>query len=394
MNKLQSSLIVISSNLTWDWTTDYINQTAKYLCADNLVVCIFWFEATSIKEWLVNKSRLGLVNLEKGIIGYYPIFIIPFRRFIFVRKINMLLNIFFVCIAAGFLVLLRKYRRTILWNFSPHVWRYVKYFPKYFYKIYDCVDYYLGDIFYKEEEFLQQDEIELLKNSNVVFVNSRSLYDIHSKIRKDIILVPQGFRVDAFQKKYKIMNSEFTSKMPIIGYVGGINWRLDYRLLFAIAQRCKNYLFIYAGPIIETERMTSDQIINMNRLFSISNVKYIGRIDKKYISELINKFTVGMIPYDQKQKFNKYSYPMKLFEYFYMGKPVISTDIKELRQYSKYVKIAHTIQEWHETLNVLLSKPWPESMRKEQRKIAKANSWENKLETICEFIDGHLIGSK
>ena len=76
---------------------------------------------------------------------------------------------------------------------------------------------------------------------------------------------------------------------------------------------------------------------------------------------------------------------MKLFEYFYLGKPVISTPIEELKRFPKFVKIGKTAKEWEKHIKFLLSKPWP--YQKEQKKLAKENSWKSKIEVISKIID-------
>lgn len=78
---------------------------------------------------------------------------------------------------------------------------------------------------------------------------------------------------------------------------------------------------------------------------------------------------------------------MVLFEYFYMGKPVVSTPIEELKRFPKYVKIGKDYKEWERIIEDFLSKPWPKNYQMEQRKLAEENSWENKINTITSFID-------
>jgi len=77
---------------------------------------------------------------------------------------------------------------------------------------------------------------------------------------------------------------------------------------------------------------------------------------------------------------------MKLFEYFYMGKPVISTPIEELKRFPKFVKTGDTAEEWEHNIKELLSKPWPRRFQKEQRRLATQNSWEKKLFYITSLI--------
>jgi hypothetical protein len=78
---------------------------------------------------------------------------------------------------------------------------------------------------------------------------------------------------------------------------------------------------------------------------------------------------------------------MKLFEYFYMGKPVLATPIEELKRFPKYVKIGRTAEEWEKHIQTLLAKPWPKAYQKEQKRLAVANSWDYKIDAILKVVE-------
>ena len=95
--------------------------------------------------------------------------------------------------------------------------------------MYDCIDYFRGDplLSNKQQKKLIDHENELIRTADVVTVNSSILFKIHSPIRTDIHIVPQGFRLDVFVKNFK-SHVGFPTDKPIIGYVGALNYRLDY----------------------------------------------------------------------------------------------------------------------------------------------------------------------
>ena len=101
---------------------------------------------------------------------------------------------------------------------------------------------------------------------------------------------------------------------------------------------------------------------------------------------IISQFNVGMIPYDPKLDFNRYCHPMKIFEYFYLGKPTVSTNIEELKRFPKFVKIGKNVDEWKKIINKLLANKWPKSYQNEQKELAIENSWQNKIENILSHI--------
>lgn len=79
---------------------------------------------------------------------------------------------------------------------------------------------------------------------------------------------------------------------------------------------------------------------------------------------------------------------MKLFEYFYMGKPVLSTPIRELTlpKFKNLIKIGKNYLEWESHIHYLLNKPWNKSSQRKQKQMAINNSWDNKVKFILSKI--------
>ena len=82
---------------------------------------------------------------------------------------------------------------------------------------------------------------------------------------------------------------------------------------------------------------------------------------------------------------------MKLFEYFYMGKPVLSSPINELKYYQRFVKIGNTVKEWQRYIKELLEKSWPEDFRSKQKEIALDCTWNNKINVILNHLEAYKL---
>lgn len=362
----KEKIIIIPFNIPWNWSTDYTNQTAKILSKKNIVICFLWEDVLSLKEYFVARKSLKLFEqLSKNLFIYYPIHIIPFRRFNFIVSLNLYLNIIIVKLLVKSLELKYGRKEKMLWIFHPTFLHLLKLFGKNYVSLYDCVDY-SDDI---------KQENKLIRQANFMTVISKTLYKLHQHKRKDIGIVPQGFRMIGAKGK-KV--SKFTNKRPIIGFVGGINNRLNLSLLLPLIKNNPKWQFVFWGPIQDKKP---------NYLFSLSNVIYGVSKNKKELPSIISQFDICIIPYDTSQNFNKYCYPMKLFEYFYMGKPVVSTPIEELKHFPKFVKIGNTAKEWEKHIKTLLSKSWSEKYKKEQKRLAEENSWENKIKAINQLIN-------
>jgi glycosyltransferase involved in cell wall biosynthesis len=368
---MKNSVILMPLNLPWDWPTGYHRETAKILTDNSHTVFLYNFIAPiPFKKIIQLFSIQGImVQLLPNIFLYTPVFLLPFARFRVIEWLNHVINL-------GLLRLYIRWRHPhtqnkYLWIFDPEFSPYLSFFLKTWTTLYDCVDYACSNSDFgrnKKEQYL-------LTHVKHVFVNSTSLADIHRPIRPDLTIVPQGFRIGIFRypKKIKV---QLPKNKKIIGYIGTIDYRFHFQLLEQIVSTMPKHLFVFVGPTIAQKKM--------QRIFSYPNVKYINTIPNEEAPSIIRQFDIGIIPYDASLPINRYCFPMKIFEYFYLGKPVISTTIEEFKRYQKYIRIGNSIKEWEKFIQELLNKPWPKQNTRDQRKIALKNSWDEKISTILE----------
>lgn len=391
MTMLRNTLVVVGFNLPWDWSTDYCYQTARILSKrGNLVVCYMLGEAKSLKELLIQKQFPRVWEKHRSnLYKFRPLYLIPFRRLHFISKLNDRLNVYILKIIANYLYKEQNLLRKILWVFDPQFYDIYRLFGRNYLLLYDCVDYFRGSTGSKHKaRYIKHQETKLLQTADMVTAISYTLAKIHSKNRKNISVVPQGFRREIFQNRNFNVTFKIPREKPIIGYIGAINFRLDFNLIRSLAIRNPAYQFLLVGPIHKDneEEFGVNVEFELTQLFKYRNISYYPTQPKTIIPDIIDQFNIAIIPYDQRLKFNRYAYPMKLFEYFYLGKPVISTPIEELERFPKFVKIGKNVKEWEKIIKELLSKPWPKTYKKEQKMLAIKTSWENKIEKISSFL--------
>jgi glycosyltransferase involved in cell wall biosynthesis len=382
-------LIVIPFDLPWEHTADYTHQTALELSKQNTVVCYMQKDAKSLREYFAARDpSLFLSRHSVHMYVYYPLYIFPFRRFAIVEQLNSICSLMLFRLFMRFLFGERAFTRRILWLFSPEYAWMIPFFGRTFESLYDCVDYHVS----ASNDPIQQAhvsrlETQLLSQATYVTVNSQTLFSIHKNKREDIVVVPQGFRLHAFQRKQEIATLPYPK--PIIGYIGGVNRRMNYALVEGIAKKFSFCTIIIVGPLQDAVGARG-----IRRLLKHPGVVWIGDMPKYQIAGVVSSFDIGIIPYDVSSAYNRYSFPMKVFEYFYMGKPVIATPIVELKRFANLVKIGSTVSEWEKHINNLVSKQWPSSYKKKQRRLAMANSWNKKINAILRIIDSDQTKKK
>lgn len=383
-------LIIIPFGFPSNWPCDYETQTATHLANKNTVIAFLTRESVSCKKFLCGLFKKRFININKKNINLTfisPVNLIPFPKTKQLQKLNYYLNILQLKLFS--ILLKKKNTKKYLWIFPSQIEFPYQLFRRNFILIYDCVDQpssIISDIKKKEQNL----EKKVIENSKIVFTNSKTLYNLKRKFHSKVYLVPQGFDEKLF-KTFKDTEPKDLRKFPKprIGYIGNINYRLDFSLIWKTALSCPNFSFVFIGP--RAPEPIQDKIVNtenwLKKLSELKNVYFLGLKDKKKIPVYIKYLDICIIPYNIKYLFNKYCFPMKLLEYFYLKKPVVSTPIEELKYYKKYVKLCNTPVLFKKSLETIYSKGLLLSCKKNEREIAIQNSWKNKVNLMLNIIN-------
>lgn len=384
---LNDSLILILTDQNNDDICDFVKNTGICLAAStNDVVIINTSNSLSIKEYIIdytsnNNKRWYFIRKYNGYYSVNPLFLLPFRRFKFISRLNLNINLIFVILLLRF-KRTKRYQKQIFWIFFPEFGYLTSFFKHLnFHVHFDIVDFFTFSGSTKFNKYSKEKE-NLLKEADTVSAISKTLKKRYQQIyNRQIKIVPQGFSIDKFLNYKKI---KFENKKPIIGFVGAINSRIMINLMIELAKKNPEFIFLFIGPKQDDENIISKNnfYFKINKLFSLENVSWIDSVPKKYIASLINVFDVAIIPYDLQYEFNKFCFPMKFFEYLYMNKAIISTPIYELKRYKEFVFLAERFEDWNMLLNNILNNDKQKTCNKNCRKIALENTWEKKINAI------------
>lgn len=389
---LHNSIIAIYFSVNSRAVCDYAMKLAMKMAENNLVIALLIYADPHplLKSLFIKKQR-PVIYKEKGIYFCRPIYLLPFQRFAMIERWNRLLFLYAVFPLVTAYIRYKYYKKPVgkkQFFFFYHPQKEKEHFQmmyRYFFKrsttIFDIVDY--PDIQNDQERSYFE---RFIRNTDVVVVNSHTLCKRFSPIRGDITVVPQGFALDEFQHPKAAI--KFPRGKPMIGFVGSIGSKIDFSLLFHLIERKPQYQFVFWGPKEYVKGENIQELSkNIFRLSSYNNVVMGQSKVKREIPSIIRQFDLCTIPYNTSIEAVRYSYPMKLFEYFYMGKAVVSTPIEELKRFPKYVRIGSTVEEWERQIKDLLSRPWPQQYQEAQRRLAMENSWERKVEAISRELD-------
>jgi hypothetical protein len=154
----------------------------------------------------------------------------------------------------------------------------------------------------------------------------------------ELIVLRNGCDFDFWSNTKAWMYQAPPDGAPVALFQGGLNDRIDYELLCAIADRMPNWQFWFCGSL-------SNAPAAWKELSARPNVRYLGLVDVTGIANASRQAKVGLIPY-KPLDYIRQSLPLKAYEYVACGLPVVSVPITELETKPELFRTASTAEEF------------------------------------------------
>jgi glycosyltransferase involved in cell wall biosynthesis len=236
---------------------------------------------------------------------------------------------------------------------------------------YDCLDdisIYAGRASLKRFEAYER---MLIAIADVVVATARRLEArLREKTSKPVYRIPNGVDYEWFSTRAEAGSTPRDlagMPRPIVGYVGSIAGWLDYELIVAVARLMPEVSFVFVGPAEHPGRV--------QQLQRSQNIFWLGRRAYEDVPVYIKALDVCSIPF-LAGEIAQTTNPVKVFEYFALGKPVVSTPLSELEEYAKdrLVLFGDSPAAFAEALRQALAERNDER-RTRRVQIAAAHSW-------------------
>ncbi len=218
-------------------------------------------------------------------------------------------------------------------------------------------------------------EDSLLRVADLVFTPSRNLWERHSRAHPRCFWIPNGVDFTRFSQ-----TREPTQRLwpgPVIGYIGTLHAWLDMHLIHAIASAHPEWRFVFVGP----RRIRAET----GPLERLRNVEFLGPKPHEALPDLLMQFDVAWIPY-RLTEFTRYVVPTKMMEYLAAGRPVVSTDLPEVRAFAPPVRIGTSAREIADHIGAALR----DRVDSRGRELAKTFDWRVLMDQIDHHIDTAL----
>jgi teichuronic acid biosynthesis glycosyltransferase TuaH len=240
--------------------------------------------------------------------------------------------------------------------------------------LYDCHDWIEG--FEDMAPEIISAEPRAMDSSDAVLFSSAWLREAHEQRLPAITGKASIVRNAVDAMMFPLTNQSLGQRRaPCIGYAGSLAEWIDFQSIRAAALAHPDWRFILIGRV---ECPAADD------LRMCGNIELIGEVPHARLPEYFSKFDVGIIPFLAQPLIQGVN-PIKLYEYFACGLPVVTFDMPEIRPYADMVYTAASSEDFKRQLEAAVAETNPNA-REARRRVAEREHWGARSEKILEIV--------
>lgn len=276
------------------------------------------------------------------------------------------------------------FRDHLLWTMDPFVWPLIGMLGESF-SIYHCADNWAGSFPDIMGRWIERAENELLRKVDLVLTSARSLCQAKKHLNPNTYFLHSGVDYESYSRaalQPTIAAPDIDQvRRPIIGFMGVINERIDVDLMCHVAQSHSDWSVVFVGPIRQ-------RYVDVSPLKRLPNVYFVGMKQVHELPLYVNTFSVCLIPY-KINRFTECIFPLKVYEYLAAGKPVVSTNLPELRGEEDVVWLAKDERSFVQAVEHALREDSPAEQARRMERAAK-NDWSARMDMLYQILEQHL----
>lgn len=235
--------------------------------------------------------------------------------------------------------------------------------------VFDCMDHLAG--FSTASPEAARLETELVCTADAVITSSSYLHDHVAKYRPNAT-VRNAAEIEFFSTA---PNATQRLEQATVGYYGAIAEWFDVELVEFAARSLPTWNFILIG---------STAGANIESLRALPNVQLLGELSYSQLPKYLHGFDCCLIPFKLTELI-KATNPVKVYEYLAAGKPVVATEIPELKLLPDgLVSVAKNKRQFVEAIKSSLTEA---PKKKAERQLwALDHSWTSRAQDFLHYV--------
>lgn len=160
-----------------------------------------------------------------------------------------------------------------------------------------------------------------------------------------------------------------------IGYAGALESWFDVEAIRTAARARPEWRFLLVGRVDDRR---------IRELGALENLELAGEVPFARLGEFLSRFTVATIPFAL-NPLTEATDPIKIYEYFAAGLPVVASDMPELRRFGGLIERYRGPADFAAALERAITNDTPDASR-QRRAIAEKESWTARAEALADEI--------
>lgn len=267
----------------------------------------------------------------------------------------------------------------VLWTYTPHSADFIGRLGERL-VVYECVDEFSASKGLVHGPTVAALERRVLAGADQVIVTAQALYEAKAGDAQRIALVPNGADVDHFavaSAPDTALPDELRAlPRPILGFVGAVQYWVDFDLLKLLAESHPEWSLVFVGPV--------EPLARIDLLRGLPNVHFLGRRPYAEVPRYVAGFDVCLNPYILDGVAEACS-PIKLYEYMASGKPLVSVDMPAARDFAGLIPLTSTAEGFLRAVEQTLAEQQNGRAlagRLARQQAARSHSWQARFEAV------------
>jgi glycosyltransferase involved in cell wall biosynthesis len=354
----------LAERLALNDTVIYVNPVRDPLSLSGIVKTRFQIRRISPRLFLIDCPGLLPGSSFVGILGDFQMGLLALELLKFLRN--------------------RGIDPNVLWLSHPRQRYALSILSSSMIYCYDCMDDYsrMLQFFWSgnlRAHHIAISERKIISSADVVTATSKVLEDNCRRFSKNVLRVPNGADAAHFAPTSTPGPTvPRSSGRSILGYFGWIGPWIDFDLIVEIAVQRPDWTIRMIGPW----GVGNEESAKLRRL---RNIELVGEVPYDHLPRYTSGFDVCILPFIA-DRFAQSVNPVKLYEYLATGKPIVSTDLAEVKMYSDLVGIAENSTEFIKAVEAAFTEK-DQTRAASRIQLARANSWDERVRLITEAIN-------
>lgn len=239
--------------------------------------------------------------------------------------------------------------------------------------VYDCHDLWSG--FGRMHAGILSAETEMFSLSDAVVFSARWLMEQKRASYDELQLKSATIRNAVQPGDFDFVHSRKKTGRKTVGYAGSLDFWFDVESVKFAAKQHPEWDFLLLGRIEGAE---------IQQLRELPNVRLTGEVAYSSLRQHFASVDVCMIPF-RLSPLTMATNPLKLYEYFACGHPVVSSPLPEVLEFGDLVYVARNPREFLAQLEAAMAESDPQ-IRYQRRRLAEQETWTARGKFLASYL--------